>query len=47
MEEIMYGTKPGEMTRDHPSVRKNSYVRQQYAPGPPVHEDDGGMSAEP
>lgn len=47
MEEIMYGTKPGEMTRDHPSVRRNSYVRQQYAPGAPVHEGDDGMSAEP
>lgn len=46
MEEIMYGTKPGELTRDHPSVRKSSFVRQQYAPGEPVG-DGGGLSSEP
>lgn len=45
MEEVMFGTKPGEMTRNHPSVRKNAYVRQQYSPGEPIGED--GMSTEP
>lgn len=47
MEEVMFGTKPGEMTRNHPSVRKNSYVRQQYAPGEPITEAGDGLSAEP
>ncbi len=47
MEEIMYGTKPGEMTRDHPSVRRVSSVRQQYAPGDPINEGAAGLSAEP
>ncbi len=42
LEQIMYGTKPGELTRDHPSVRKVSSVRQQWAPGPPVEEAGGG-----
>ena len=48
MEEIMYGTKPGQFERDHPEVRKRSYVRQQYAPGAPATEaGDDGLSAEP
>jgi hypothetical protein len=47
MEEIMYGTKPGELTRDHPSVRKLPGVRQQWAPGEPIEEGHAGLSAEP
>lgn len=49
MEEVMFGTKQGELTRDHPSVRKASYVRRQFAPGEPVVEGGGtdGLSAEP
>lgn len=47
MEEVMFGTKPGEMTRNHPSVRRISAVRQQYAPGEPVTEAGDGLSAEP
>ncbi len=47
MEEIMFGTKPGELTRDHPSVRNNSYVKQQYAPGEPINEGSEGLSTEP
>ncbi len=38
MEEVMYGTKPGQLTRDHPSVRKLPGVRQQWSPGEPVNE---------
>lgn len=33
MEEIMYGTRQGEMTRDHPGVRRISGINQRYAPG--------------
>ena len=44
MEEIMYGNKPGEMTRDHPSVRKIAAVRQQWSPGDPIPE---GQSSDP
>lgn len=48
MEEVMYGTKPNQMTRDHPSVRKIAGVRQQWAPGEPVNEaSEGGLSSEP
>jgi hypothetical protein len=47
MEEIMYGTKPGEFTRDHPSVRKVSKVRQKWAADDPGGEEGGGLSAEP
>lgn len=49
MEEVMYGTQPGHMTRDHPSVKQQSYVRQQYSPGTPITEgsEDGGMVADP
>ncbi len=45
MEEVMYGSKPGTLTRDHPSVRKVSKVQQQWAPADPGGED--GLSAEP
>lgn len=50
MEEVMFGTQPGQMTRDHPSVRNKSYVRQQYTPGEPIGEaggEESGLSAEP
>lgn len=47
MEEIMYGTKPGELTRDHPSVRNISRVNQKWAKDDPFTHNDGGMSAEP
>jgi hypothetical protein len=47
MDQLMYGTKPGELTRDHPSVRQASKVRQQWSPGAPPDEGDGGLSAEP
>ena len=47
MEQIMYGTKPGEMTRDHPSVRKLPGVRQQWSPGDPINEGTGGLSGGP
>lgn len=51
MEGLMFGSKPGEMTRDHPSVRKIASVRQQYAPGDPVNEggagEGGGLSSDP
>lgn len=46
MEETMYGTKPGEFTRDHPSVRKVSKVRQQWAATDPGGDGEG-LSAEP
>ena len=47
MEEVMYGTPPGQLTRDHPSVRKVAGVRQQWAPGEPVNEGGDGLSSEP
>ena len=47
MEEVMYGTKPGELTRDHPSVRRIAGVRQQWSPGEPVNESGEGLSSEP
>jgi hypothetical protein len=44
MEEIMYGTPSNTLTRNHPSVRKSSYVRRQYSPGPPINEgEEGGL----
>jgi hypothetical protein len=47
MQEIMYGSKPGQLTRDHPSVRRVASVRQQFAPGEPVNEGAEGLSSEP
>lgn len=49
LEEVMFGTKQGEMTRDHPSVRRIAAVNRQYAPGDPggAAEPTGGLSAEP
>ncbi len=47
LEAIMFGDRPNEFTRNHPSVRKVSGVRQQWAPGPPVDESGGGMAGEP
>ena len=38
-EQLMYGTQPGQMTRDHPSVRRASYINRQYSPGEPIVED--------
>jgi hypothetical protein len=38
-EELMYGTPPGQMTRDHPGVRKASFINRQFAPGDPQEED--------
>lgn len=49
MEQVMFGTAPDQMPRDHPSVRRIAAVRQQYAPGDPggAAEPEGGLSAEP
>lgn len=47
MDEIMYGTKPGEMTRNHPSVRNASKVNQKWAADDPFGDPSGGLSAEP
>lgn len=47
MEEVMYGTKPGTLTRDHPSVQRVSKVRQQWAATDPGGADGDGLSAEP
>jgi hypothetical protein len=38
-EQLMFGTPAGHMTRDHPSVRRASYVNRQYSPGEPVIDD--------
>lgn len=43
LDEIMYGTKPDQMTRDHPSVRRASFVKRTFAPGDP----EDGLSSEP
>lgn len=44
-ESIMYGDAPGQLTRDHPSVRRISKIQQQYAPG--SLPDDGPLTSEP
>ncbi len=41
-EELLYGERPGEMTRNHPSVRRSSFINQAYAPGDPP--EDGSFS---
>lgn len=46
-EELMYGTPPGQLPRDHPSVRRASYVTQQYAPGDPIEQSRDGSMSEP
>jgi hypothetical protein len=46
-EELMYGSKPDEFTRDHPSVRKVASINQQYSPGPPINAPDDGGGIEP
>ena len=50
MEEVMFGTKPEELTRDHPSVRRISKVNQRYAAADPYGAapgGDDGLSSEP
>lgn len=57
MEEAMFGTREGEFTRNHPSVRRASHVNQKYAAQDPygAHEPApqgggipaGGLSLEP
>lgn len=46
VEEVMYGDRANEMTRNHPSVRKSSFVKQEFAPGTPGDPSDR-FSSEP
>lgn len=47
-EEVLFGTRPGEMTRNHPSVRRSSYITEQKSPGDPVLEEaHSAMYSEP
>jgi hypothetical protein len=46
-EELMYGTPPGQMTRNHPSVRNVAFVKQEYAPGERIELTPDGTYAEP
>lgn len=45
-EELLYGGKPGEFTRDHPSVRRIAGIKQEYGPGY-VPGSDGPLESEP
>lgn len=45
-EELLYGTKPGEFTRNHPSVRRIAGINREYAPGY-VPDTKGPLEGEP
>ena len=46
-EDLLFGTPPGQMTRDHESVRRVAGVRVQHSPGPPINEGSDGTYSDP